>query len=341
MKKLLIITDTTKEQINGVVRTTNATVNILKSKNFDVEILNTDNFLNISFPFYKEIKIALPQIWKVFKKIKNYNPDYIHISTEGVVGLMGIVVCKFKNLNYTTSYHTRFPEYLEKMVKIPKSISYAYFRWFHSKSKKVLVPTKSMKDILDKKNFKNTYIWNRGVDLSIFYPNLNKQKNLKPVLLYVGRVSVEKNIEEFLKLNIKATKMVVGDGPIKKELEEKYPDVIFTGAKTGKELSELYSTADVFVFPSKSDTYGLVLLEALASGLPIATYKEPGPIDISLENEELSKNCCFMSDDLEIAVKNAINNGVQESAIELSKLFSWEKCTEKFIKTLIKSKNEI
>lgn len=329
-KKILIITDTYENQVNGVVRTLDATARCLKQKGFDVQFLTPKDFYGFPWPFYKEVSMALPLYWIASRKIKQYNPDYIHIATEGVVGLMGRLFCKMNKVPYTTSYHTRFPEYLKKMHYIPLTVSYAYLRWFHSHSKKVLVPTLSMKEILDEKNFKNVVVWHRGVDLETFKPYPKSLDSKRPIITYVGRVSVEKNIQAFIDLKTEGTKIIVGDGPICEQLQKENPDIKFFGVKKGEELAKLYSEGDVFVFPSKSDTYGLVLLESLACGVPFAAYPEPGPIDIAKNNPDLASKTCFIGENLQQNVNDALRLGSKSDAIELAKVFSWENCTNKF-----------
>jgi len=335
MKKLLIITDAWYPQVNGVVRTLDTTAKYLRKEGFEVQFLTPQDFFGFPWPFYKEISMSFPLFWVAAKKIRQYNPDYIHIATEGVIGLMGRWFCKRNKLSYTTSYHTRFPEYIKQMYKIPLSVSYNYLRWFHSHSKRVLVPTSSMKEILEEKKFKNVQVWHRGVDAESFVPYEKSLDFQRPVLVYVGRVSSEKNIEAFIDLKIEGTKIIVGDGPQRNKFQKENPNIKFFGTKKGKELAELYSQGDVFVFPSKSDTYGLVLLESLSCGVPFAAYKEPGPIDIAAANKELAEKACFMSDDLEEAVMNALRNGQSLSAMEIAKAFSWQNCTKIFIDNLM------
>jgi glycosyltransferase involved in cell wall biosynthesis len=336
MKKILIATDAWYPQVNGVVRTLNTTAEELKKLGFEVVFLTPNNFRNFRWPFYKEISISIPDK-KVIESLfsKECAPDYVHVATEGTIGLMVRNYCLKHKISFTTSYHTRFPEYLKKMHCIPLGITYAYLRWFHSKASRVLVPTRSMKEILGKKRFKNVVVWPRGVDLSVFKP-YSKSSNLKrPIVAYVGRVSAEKNMMAFVDLKTEGTKIVIGDGPICSRLQKENSDIHFFGVKTGEELARLYSESDVFVFPSKSDTYGLVLLESLACGVPFAAYPEPGPIDIAKTSPELAKRSCFIGEDLQQCLDNAIKFGNSKDAIELAKIFSWENCTTTFTDYLI------
>jgi glycosyltransferase involved in cell wall biosynthesis len=334
LKKILIATDAWHPQVNGVVRSLNATARELQKLGYTVEFLTPNDFDGFEWPFYKDIKISFPDQLVIAAKIKDFNPDYIHIATEGTIGLGVRHFCHENQLTYTTSYHTRFPEYLKKMHGIPEFLSYAYFRWFHSKSKAVMVPSISMIEILKKHNFKNLHLWNRGVDLENFEPHNKSFQIKRPIVMYVGRVSTEKNIQDFMDLKTNGTKVVVGDGPESSILKKQYPETMFVGFKHGKELAYWYSQADVMVFPSRSDTYGLVLLEALACGVPFAAYPEPGPVDIASHDDQLAKRCCFVDTNLNQAVINALNDGNSKDCVQLSKNFTWSKCTEKFCKII-------
>jgi glycosyltransferase involved in cell wall biosynthesis len=336
--KILIATDAWHPQVNGVVRTMEMTANNLRLKGHTVKFLTPSDFETLSCPFYKEIPLSLPDTDKVESRFKEYNPDFVHIATEGPVGLMARSHCLRHGMSFTTSYHTRFPEYLKKMCGIPLFLSYAYFRWFHSRSRSVMVPTTAMSMNLENRGFRNVVVWNRGVNLRQFKPH---DKTLatwpRPILMYVGRVSVEKNIQAFLSLKTQGTKVIVGDGPILEKLKRANPGVVFVGVKKSEELARHYSMADVMVFPSKSDTYGLVLLESLACGTPFASYPEPGPIDIYSQNPSLASRCCYISEDLQRAVDECLAEADTQSAIELSKEFSWDRCTERFLNHLTRS----
>jgi len=328
--KLLIATDAWRPQVNGVVRTLETTISHLQKMDYEVRVISPQDFYNFRWPFYKDISVALP-FNGLFDSINcNWKPEYVHIATEGSVGLAARRMCVKNGIPFTTSYHTRFPEYLKTMYRIPLWISYSYLKWFHSKSSKVLVPTHSMKSILDKQGFKNVAVWSRGVDLDLFKPYPHSNTYRRPLLVYVGRVSSEKNIEDFLNIKIDGSKLVIGDGPQRSFLEKKYPEVSFLGMKTGEELARLYSEGDVFVFPSKSDTFGLVLLESLACGVPFASYLEPGPLDIIENAPDFAQTACFVGDNLEESVKLALEKGNKVSAVNIAKVLSWENCTKKF-----------
>jgi glycosyltransferase involved in cell wall biosynthesis len=336
LKKILIATDAWNPQINGVVRSLQATAKQLQLNGYQVEFVTPSDFDGFEWPFYQDIKICFPNKKIIESKFKNFNPDIVHIATEGSVGLYVRKFCKQHKIKYTTSYHTRFPEFLKKMYHIPLWLSYRYFKWFHSQSKCVLVPTTSMIEIMKKRGFKNLELWNRGVDLDTFKPHPKTFRIKKPVLMYVGRVSIEKNIQDFMNLQTDGTKVVVGDGPELPMLKKQHPSVIFAGFKQGEELAYWYSQADVMIFPSRSDTYGLVLLEALACGVPFAAYNEPGPLDIACSNIELSKHCCFVGENLADTVERALKYGNSEDCLKMANTFSWKNCTQKFIAALNK-----
>ena len=334
MKKLLIITDTTSKQTNGVVRTLSKTVELL-SKEFDVHIINPEKFKTVSLPFYKEIDISL-NIWSIGRMIEDINPDSIHISTEGPVGLAGKLYCDKKGYNYSTSYHSMFPEFLNDMFKIPTELTYPYFRWFHSKSKNILVPTNLIKNLLESKGFSTIVVWKRGVDRKLFnstYRTRTSESHLK-IILCVSRISKEKGLDDFCKIPVPDgyLKVLVGDGPYLEELVEKYHSeaVVFAGKRTGKELAETYANADVFIFPSKNDTFGLTQLEAIASGTPVLAYKGTVSEEIILEGKS-----GYLVEEFGI---NAIN-----AAMELSRKYvedesynwTWKKCTGIFKNNLV------
>lgn len=340
MKKILIATDAWSPQVNGVVRTMQTIINELQIMGYEVHVISPNDFHGFAWPFYKEIKISWVQQKKIQDIIKLFQPDIVHIVTEGPIGCGVRKFCNKNKVRYTTSYHTKFPEYLKTMFGMPLTLSYAYFTWFHRTSQRVLVPTLEVLNILRKRKVKNCSIWDRGVDTNLFKPHAKTCKFDKPVLLYVGRVSKEKNIEAFLQLKTNGTKIVVGDGPSLSKYKSAYPNCIFLGKKHGDDLAKIYSQADVFVFPSKSDTFGLVLLESLACGVPFAAYAEPGPLHIIKRDEELAKYCCFVSDNLQVAVDTALLKGNKDAAVLLSQKFTWKKCAENFI-TLLRQANEI
>ena len=326
---ILIVTDAWYPQVNGVVRTLIHTKNELIAKGHKVTLLTPEGFFTIPCPSYPEIRLALFPATKVANIIRQESPDIIHIATEGTIGLAARNFCLRNNLNFTTAYHTRFPEYIYSRTKIPLGLTYAFIRWFHKPSQNVMAPTQQVILDLNAWRIHNTELWPRGVDLDLFKPPSRRTKNKRPILLYVGRVSIEKNIEAFLKIDIDADKWVVGDGPEMASLKKRFPDVIFHGMKTKEELPEFYGKADVFVFPSKTDTFGLVLLEALACGLPVAAYPVTGAIDVIG-----ASNAGALNDDLKKAVHKALklSSNVARAHAET---FSWRTATDIFEACLI------
>lgn len=336
--KILIATDAWLPQINGVVTT------LLKLKEFaekdkDVELvfITPDDFLQIPNPIYPEVKLSFVYYSKIDKLIREkYQPDYIHIATEGPIGWEVRKWCKKNKKAFTTSYHTKFPEFLNKLIGVPESISYQVMKTFHNAGSGIMVTTESLKKDLLKRGFNNVNEWSRGVDLSLFKPIKTKTKlKNKTVLLYVGRVSKEKSIESFLDINYPdCIKVVVGDGPELSKLKKKYKDVWFTGPLKGKELADWYKNADVFVFPSKADTFGIVIIEALACGTPVAAYPVTGPIDI------LNNQVGAMHEDLKIAIDQALKKDRKKCA-EYAKRFSWEYSYNVFINNILISNSKI
>jgi glycosyltransferase involved in cell wall biosynthesis len=335
-KKILIITDNLPDQINGVVTTFKNIEKCANADGFDIVYLDPGQFYHIDCPGYSDVKLSIP--FKIGKKIESISPDYIHIATEGPIGFFARCYLDRKNIKYNTSYHTKFPEFLKKLYGIPECVSYAYFRWFHKHSGKVLTTTNTMVKELEEHGFRSDIIpWTRGVDREIFNKNLRTEYEGK-VLLSVGRVSKEKGIENFCSLDCSpwVKKIVVGDGPCREELQSKYPDVKFVGVKTGKELAEYYANADVFVFTSKVDTFGIVIIEALSVGTPVAAYKVPGPIDII----EPGVNG-YMEEILNDPLNDCINRclSLDRDEVEKSSIkWSWQECWNVFRENLIQLK---
>jgi glycosyltransferase involved in cell wall biosynthesis len=327
-KKILVITDNLRKQVNGVVTTFKNIEDYARLDGYDIVYLDPGQFRHIDCPGYPEVKLSLP--WQIGTKIKAMDADHIHIATEGPLGFAARCYLDRKGIRYNTSYHTKFPEFLHKMYRIPECITYAYMRWFHKHSGRVLTTTQTMVDDLRARGFEGNIIpWTRGVDRTIFSSELRDKTTGKPVLLNVGRVSKEKGLDDFCRLDYDAVKVVVGDGPYRAELQEKYPDVCFTGAKFGKELAMYYANADVFVFPSRADTFGIVIIEALACGTPVAAYPVPGPIDI-LEPGITG----HMSDDLASSIDKCMLYR-RDRVEKASSVWSWENCWNIFRDNLI------
>lgn len=327
--RILIATDAWN-CLNGVVTTLVNVANELEKQGHQVYWITPEEYsLTYPCPTYPEIRIPV-DIWKTSSLIKMLNPDVIHIATEGSIGFSVRRYCLKNDIPFTTSYHTKFPEYIQKRFGFGLDVTYSYLKWFHKPSNQVLVTSQSMNEELTNKGFTNLVNWPRGVNRSLFKDTgtpLNKQL----VIIYVGRVSIEKNIEAFLDLKLSAHKIVVGDGPEKERLEKLYPEVTWLGALTGKDLVNAYNSANVFVFPSKSDTYGIVNLEANACGLPIAAYPVTGPIDIVVQGKN-----GYLDNNLELAVLKCVR--IDKKDIKtISKRHTWENCANIFLKTAIKS----
>lgn len=330
--KLLIITDAWYPQVNGVVRTYEHLREELIKLGHEVKIIGPRDFpRRIPTPGYPEIKLAVLPYRRLVKYIEEYEPDRIHLSTEGPLGNAGRKYCLKNNFPFSTSYHTQFPDYIAKRVakflpflyKPVHSMAKSIMRNFHAPSKAMMVATQSLEDTLLEWGFKNPiHRLTRGARLDIF--NLGEKteyKDLKgPIAVYVGRVAIEKSIEDFLAMDWHGTKVVVGDGPSREELEKAYPDAVFVGVKTGDDLAAHYRSADVFVFPSRTDTFGMVLVEALASGLPVAAYDVTGPKDIITEDF-----LGVLDEDLGKAAKQALTQGTPEQRAEhVKKYYTWE-----------------
>jgi glycosyltransferase involved in cell wall biosynthesis len=300
--RIAIPTDAWHPQVSGVVTKFERIARELEQIGHVVCLITPDMFRTVPCPTYPQIRLALHPYRKIAELLDSFAPDFIHLATEGPIGLAARSYCLKAGYPFTSSYTTRFPEYIRMRFPIPLRISYSVFRWFHSASSGVMVSTSALIDELGKWGFKNLVQWTPGVDTTLFSPaRTGLFTDKRPILMYVGRVSVEKSIEEFLDLNLEGSKYVVGDGPDFARLKAKYPQVRFVGFKSGEELAGCYASADVFVFPSRTDTFGLVILEALASGVPVAAYPVRGPLDIIRHGET-----GFLDEDLGKAVIQAM-----------------------------------
>ena len=324
--RIMIVTDAWEPQVNGVVRTLKSTCRELISMGHTVDILSPLEFKTLPCPTYPDIRLSLGPAKKTYRRIEAFNPDALHIATEGPLGLAARRWAIKNDFPYTTAYHTRFPEYVQARFHIPLRWTYRYLNWFHGRAKAVMAPTNVVIKDLQNYGFDNVVLWGRGVELDIFRPrNIRRLDTKPPIFLYVGRVAVEKNIAAFLDLDLPGSKWVVGDGPALSGLRCKYPDTNFLGVLSQQELAEVYSSADVFVFPSKTDTFGLVLLEAMACGLPVAAYPVTGPLDVignssgGVLNHDLRQACLD-----ELALK-------REDAFAHAQNFSWRAATEQFL----------
>jgi len=328
--RIVVVTDAWYPQVNGVVRTYETVARLLEERGHPVEFITPQQFRSIPCPSYPEIRLAVGARRKVARLIEAAQPACIHIATEGPLGLAARAYCRRRKLPFTTSFHTKFPEYVHARTRLPVRWGYAAVRWFHKPSRAVMVATDGIEAELAAWGVHGIRRWTRGVDTDLFRP---RDKALfdhlpRPVSLYVGRVAVEKNIEAFLALDLPGTKVVVGDGPQRTELEKRFPKTVFVGARAGEDLARHYAAADVFVFPSRTDTFGLVLLEALASGVPVAAYPVPGPRDV-LNGAAVG----VMDEDLGRAARAALAIPAAECrAFALSR--SWAASAEQFLDNL-------
>src|SRR6185437_15392235 len=278
--RILIATDAWLPQINGVVRTLAMTAAAAKPLGADIRFLTPESFRTIALPGYSGLRVALPAPGKIAALIAEADPDSIHIATEEPIGVSVGRYCRKHGRPFTTSFHTRFPDYVSARAPIPEAWIWAALRQFHGASRAVMAATPALAGELRMRGFHNVVLWPRGVDVGLFHPRATDLGLPRPVFLSVGRVAVEKNLDAFLGLDLPGTKVVVGDGPARRALMRQYPDAVFLGARHGGALADIYAAADAFVFPSLTDTFGLVLLEALASGVPVAAFPADAPRDV-------------------------------------------------------------
>ncbi len=334
--KIMLVTDAWEPQVNGVVRTLANTMRELKALGCEIEVISPADY-KFTFPLitYSEIRLAPGNRGDIDDRFLSFAPDAVHIATEGPLGWDARAICLKHKFPFTTSYHTQFPEYVHaRFWWIPLWAGYRYMHAFHDRSGRMMVATPTMQDQLRLQGFRNTALWSRGVDVEMFHPNKRDvdggvYKDLpRPVFAYVGRVAVEKNIEAFLELDLPGSKVVVGDGPARAELMAKYPNAVFPGSKFGDELARYFADADVFVFPSFTDTFGLVILEAAACGTPVAGFVAPGPKDILP-----GTGAGVVDDDLKKACLEALKLK-REDARALAEKYSWRACAEEFRRNL-------
>jgi glycosyltransferase involved in cell wall biosynthesis len=328
-KTILIVTDNLPEQINGVVTTYKNIEAYAIRDNYRVVYIDPGRFRYVDCPGYNEVKIAFP--WKVGQILEEINPDHIHIATEGPVGLCVRQYLDKHDYRYNTAYHTKFPEGIRKLFGVPEALTWPLVRWFHKHSGKVLTTTDSMVEELQAHGFDGELVsWTRGVDRNIFNTDQRNREDDKKVLVCVSRVSKEKNLEDFFKLEYpKSRKIMVGDGPMREQYEKDYPDVEFVGFKTGLELAKYYANADVFVFPSQWETFGIVMIEAMACGTPVAAYPVQGPMDVVEQGVT-----GYMEMDLATAVHRCIGLN-RERVLNGSQKWSWQRAWEIFRDNLV------
>ncbi|MGQ0457720.1 MAG: glycosyltransferase family 4 protein [Hyphomicrobium sp.] len=330
--RILIATDAAAPQVNGVVRTYERLARELAAQGVEAVFLDPNDFRSVRCPGYAEIRLALPDFDGARRRIDRLKPDMIHIATEGPVGWMARSVCLKSARPFTTSYHTKFPEYASALIGLSPDLVYRFVRYFHSAAAGTMAATPSLAATLRRRGFKRLLPWTRGVDTAMFRPRANRIFGAEaPVFLYVGRVSREKNIAAFLEAELPGRKAVVGDGPLRDALKSAFPSVIFTGSLSGEALAQAYASADAFVFPSRTDTFGLVLLEAMASGLPVAAFPVTGPLDVVKDGVT-----GVLDDDLARAAVAALKID-REAARAHALTFSWRNAAELFLDNIIKA----
>ncbi|WP_421884492.1 glycosyltransferase family 4 protein [Pacificispira sp.] len=325
---LLIVTDAWRPQINGVVRSLEATIHELEKMGVRVEILAPHEFTTIPCPTYPDIRLSLTRRKTVRRRILDHQCEHLHIATEGPLGLLAASAARSIGMPFTTGYHSRFPEYAVARFPLPIQWFYAWFRRFHNSGDGCMVATETLKQDLAAKGFRNLMIWSRGVDTDLFRPmegSVLPPDLPRPIFMNVGRLAVEKNLGAFLDLDLPGTKVVVGEGPLLAGLKRDYPDVIFTGPKTGEDLVRHFCSADAFVFPSLTDTFGLVVLEALACGVPVAAFPVMGPRDVIGDG-----GAGALSDDLRQAALEALDIPAERCRAWAMR-YSWAACARQFI----------
>lgn len=323
--RVLVATDAWRPQINGVVRSLERMIAAAPDFGVTAQALTPEGFHQIGLPSYPDIRLALATRRALAARVAEFGPDHIHIATEGPIGWLTRAVCLAQKRPFTTSYHTRFPQYIAARWPIPESWSYRLLRRFHDPAAAVMVSTATVEDELRLHGFQNLVRWGRGVDLGLFHPRPQSVLDLpRPIFLSVGRVAVEKNLDAFLSLRLPGSKVVVGDGPARGDLQRAYPDVHFLGVKEGEELAAIYASSDVFVFPSLTDTFGIVLLEAAASGLPVAAFPVQGPRDVFA-----GSGAAVLDEDLRSAAMQALRVP-HETCLELAARYSWANSAAQF-----------
>ena len=329
--RIALVTDAWAPQVNGVVRTLGAVTAELARRGHEIEVISPGEYRSLPCPTYPEIRLALAGSHTVGARRAEFVPEAIHISTEGPLGWAARRWCLANGRQFTTAYHTQFPEYLARRSHLPASVFWPYIRRFHGPSSGVMVATETIRAQLAAHGITQLREWSRGVDLAQFGPNIAPPDLFfdlpRPIQLYVGRIAVEKNIEAFLANSHRGSKVVVGEGPALARLRAVFPEAHFVGQQSGKALAACYAGADVFVFPSRTDTFGLVMIEALACGTPVATYPVPGPLDV------LTPESGCMAETLEDAIAGALTLD-RERCLARGRAFSWEASTDQFLAAL-------
>lgn len=335
--RILIVTDAWEPQVNGVVRTLRSVIGELRSLGHSVEIIAPDQFRSIPCPTYGEIRLALASRAEIGRRIESARPDAVHIATEGPLGIAARSWCLLQGYKFTTAYHTQFPEYLAKRTRLPAALFWRYIRWFHAPAQAVLVSTATVARQLQGHGLRRCRMWSRGVDLACFQPRQKTDPAFVgirgPILLYVGRIAIEKNVEAFLGGSHPGSRIVVGEGPDLDRLRRRYPTASFLGALHGPALAAAYAAADVLIFPSRTDTFGLVMIEALACGTPVAAFPVPGPIDV------LAPHVGCMDEDLDRAIAGALALD-RTACANYGRRFSWSESARQFSAALSPLKPE-
>ena len=330
--RILLATDAWEPQVNGVVRTLQAVRRELEKQGHTVLVISPERFYSLPCPTYPEIRLAFARTAAVGALLEEFRPDAIHLATEGPVCVAARRWCLRRAFPFTTAYHTQFPDYVEARSGVPAEWVWRYISWFHWPSQAILASTPSIRETLAAHGLTRVRHWGRGVDLDNFHPDVGPHPSFAglegPIQLYVGRVAIEKNIEAFLDSSHPGTKVVVGDGPARASLEGRYPGVRFLGPKFGAELAQCYAGADVFVFPSKTDTFGLVMIEALACGTPVAAYPVTGPVDV------LTPATGAMAADLDTAIAAALTRD-RAACAAYGRTFTWEASARQFLDALV------
>lgn len=331
--RIAIVTDAWTPQVNGVVRTLQAVRAVLEAQGHEVLVVSPDRFRSLPCPTYPEIRLAVTRTATVGALLEAFRPQAIHLATEGPLCLAARRWCVRRELPFTTAYHTQFPDYVAARTGVPAEWVWRYIRWFHGPAGAILASTPSIRGELAAHGLEQTRHWGRGVDLANFRKDGDRHPLMAglvgPVQLYVGRVAVEKNLEAFLANRHPGTKVVVGDGPARADLATRYPEARFLGSRFGAELAACYRAADVFVFPSRTDTFGLVMIEAAACGTPVAAFPVTGPIDV------LTSATGAMAEELENAIAAALRLD-RAGCADAAQGFTWEASAQQFLEALIR-----
>lgn len=346
--RIAIVTDAWFPQVNGVVRTLAATVAELDRRGYEVELITPQNFATMPMPGYASIRLAMAPRFTTRRMLGRFRPDIVHIATEGPIGWSARGWCKSHNIPFTSAFHTQFPKYAAVRTGFSEDVFWPVMRRFHRSSRAVLAATPSLEQELRERGIMQVRPWGRGVDHWLFRPTGELHAEIanlpRPILLNVGRVAPEKNLEAFLDANLPGSKVIVGDGPDLDRLKALYPEVHFMGAMAGEELAAAYRTADCFVFPSLTDTFGLVVIEALSSGVPVAAYPVQGPIDIlgpdgRGADTDMPATVGVCDDNLERAVLTALTLDRSAAAV-FGQRFNWERATDQFVAAITHARAE-